>query len=116
VADALSRLDMLADHPVSEEEVTEMFAADSDTGTWAKAFPLAYSNIEDHQKNDPEIQNAFRDKKALYKETVYLCGDHSHTLITKNDKIVLPEIQKAFWDKKALYKETVSCVVVTAIR
>jgi hypothetical protein len=33
VADALSRLDMLADHPVSQEEVAEMFAADSDTGT-----------------------------------------------------------------------------------
>jgi hypothetical protein len=91
VADALSRLDMLADHPVSEEEVAEMFAADSDTGTWAKAFPLAYSNIEDHQKNDPDIQKAFRDKKDLYKETVYPCGDHSYTLITKNDKIVLPK-------------------------
>jgi hypothetical protein len=63
VADALSRLDMLADHPVGEEEVAEMFAADSDTGTWAKAFPLAYSNIEDHQKNDPEIQKDFQDKK-----------------------------------------------------
>jgi hypothetical protein len=54
---------MLADHPVGEEEVAEMFAADSDTGTWAKAFPLAYSNIEDHQKNDPEIQKDFQDKK-----------------------------------------------------
>jgi RNase H-like domain found in reverse transcriptase len=59
VADALSRLDMLADHPVSKEEVAEMFAADSDTGTWAKVFPLAYSNIEDYQKNDPKIQKAF---------------------------------------------------------
>jgi hypothetical protein len=61
VADAPSRLDMLADHPVSEEEVAEMFPADSDTGTWAKAFPLAYSNIVDHQKNSPEIQKAFWD-------------------------------------------------------
>jgi hypothetical protein len=51
---------MLADHPVtSKEEVTEMFPADSDMGTWTKAFPLAYSNIEDHQKNDPKIQKAF---------------------------------------------------------
>jgi RNase H-like domain found in reverse transcriptase len=82
VADALSRLDMLADHPVSEEEVAEMLA---------KVFPLAYSNIEDHQKNDPEIQKAFREKKDLYKEMVYPCADHSYTLITKNDKIVLPK-------------------------
>jgi Integrase zinc binding domain len=91
VADALSRLDMLADHPVSKEEVTEMFAADSGTGTWAEAFPLAYSNIEDHQKNDPELQKAFQEKKDLYKEMVYPCGDHSYTQITKNDMIVLPK-------------------------
>jgi Integrase zinc binding domain/RNase H-like domain found in reverse transcriptase len=91
VADALSRLDMLADHPVSEEQVAEMFAPDSDMCTWAKAFPLAYLNIEDHQKNDPEIQKAFQEKKDLYKEMVYLCGDHSFTLITKNDKIILPK-------------------------
>jgi RNase H-like domain found in reverse transcriptase len=91
VADALSRLDMLADHPVSEEKVAEMFATDSDTGTQAKVFPLVYSNIEDQQKKNPEIQKAFQDKKDLYKETVYPCGDHSYMLITKNDKIFLPK-------------------------
>jgi hypothetical protein len=71
VADALSRLDMLADHPVREEEIAEMFAADSDTGTWAKASPLAYSNIEDHQKNDPEIQKAFL-KTYIRKRSIHV--------------------------------------------
>jgi hypothetical protein len=97
VADALSRLDMLADHRVSKEKVAEMFAADSDTGTWAKTFPLAYLNIKDHQRNYPEIQKAFWDKKDLYKETVYPCGDHGYMLITKNDKIVLPKALQTAW-------------------
>jgi hypothetical protein len=61
---------MLADHPVSEEKVAEMFAADSDTGTWAKAFPLAYSNIEDHQKDDPEIQKR-HSRISLYGSVIY---------------------------------------------
>ena len=46
VADALSRLDMLATHPPTEEQVAELFAATAN-GTWAKAFPLSYPQIED---------------------------------------------------------------------
>jgi hypothetical protein len=96
VADALLRLDMLASHPQSEEDIAELFAAD--TSMWAKAFPLAYSNIEDHQKTDPEIQKAFLEKKDVYKETEFPSGDKTYKLVTKNDKIVLP---------KALQKEAV---------
>jgi hypothetical protein len=45
VADALSRLDMLADHPVSEEEVAEMFDADSDTGRMRPALLNLYPHL-----------------------------------------------------------------------
>ena len=51
MADALSRLDMLADHLVSEEEVAEMFAADAQT--FMKAFPLSYEDIELSQWTGP---------------------------------------------------------------
>jgi hypothetical protein len=96
VADALSRLDMIADHPLSEEDVAELFAADK--SIWAKAFPLSYGNIEDHQKRDPDIKKALLDKKTLFKETVYPSGDKAFKLVTKDNKIVLP---------KALQREAV---------
>jgi hypothetical protein len=89
VADALSRLDMLATHPESDEEIAELFAAD--TSTWAKAFPLAYRDIETSQSTDAEIQKLILDKPEVYKESEFPCGDYTYKLITKEDKIVLPK-------------------------
>ena len=50
VADALSRLDMLATHPTIEEEVANLYATTANRN-WAKAFPLSYVQIEDCQKH-----------------------------------------------------------------
>ena len=46
VADALSRLDMLATHPPTEGQVAELYTATAN-GTWAKAFLLSYAQLED---------------------------------------------------------------------
>jgi hypothetical protein len=75
VADALSRLDMLASHPESDEEIAELLAAD--TSTWAKAFPLAYRDIETSQSTDAEIQKLILDKPEVYKESEFPCGSQS---------------------------------------
>ena len=96
VADALSRLDMLADHPVSEEDVAEMFAADD--MIWSKEFPLSYANIADRQSRDVAIRKFIRTNAKGYAKTVFPSGDKKFTLVTKNGKIVLP---------KALQKEGV---------
>ena len=88
VADALSRLDMLADHPVSEEEVAEMFAADAQT--FMKAFPLSYEDIAQRQTTDVFIRKALRTNMKGYEKTVYPSGEKKFTLVTKNGKIVLP--------------------------
>ena len=70
VADALSRLDMLADHPVSEEEVAEMFAADAQT--FMKAFPRSYEDIAQRQTTDVFIHKALRTNMKGYEKTVCL--------------------------------------------
>jgi len=86
VADALSRLDMLASHPASEEEVAEMFATEADI--WAKAFPLSYEDIAKAQETDEYIQKVLQEKKPGYEKTVYPSGEKKFTLITRNDKIM----------------------------
>ena len=49
VADALSRLDMIATHPPTEEEVANLFATIAN-GHWVKASPLSYAHIANCQK------------------------------------------------------------------
>ena len=103
MADALSRLDMLADHPVSEEEVAKMFTADAQT--FMKAFPLSYEDIAQRQTTDVFIRKALHEKLKGYEKTVYPSGEKKFTLVTKNGKIVLPtalQKQGVQWYHEAL--------------
>ena len=71
VADALSRLDMIATHPPTEEEVAKLYAATAN-GTWAKAFPLSYAQIEDRQKRDHPLCRLLKESTPTNTKKQYL--------------------------------------------
>jgi hypothetical protein len=100
VADALSRLDMTEESTSEDDDsVPSLYAAELcavDAAILDDRFPLAYHNIQECQKADPEIQKLLTTKDD-YKETEFPSSDKSFTLVTKDDKIVVPKVlQKRF--------------------
>ena len=74
---------------MSNDDIASLFAADEED--YPTKFPLSYNEIEDRQKDDPEIQKLLREKPQQYKKTRYKFGDTQYSLVTKDDKIVVPK-------------------------
>ena len=89
VADTLSRLDK-TNKELQMHEMPKTFGME-DNELPQYVFPLKYSRIERHQKQDAALQ-----KKALEHPSYTLklfCGGNrtAHKLIVKNNKIVVPK-------------------------
>jgi hypothetical protein len=82
VADALSRLDIVANprepgEQMEPDEIASLFAADADD--YPTKFPLSYEEIEQRQKDDADIQKLRREKPDSYKKTKFDFGDTGTT-------------------------------------
>jgi hypothetical protein len=97
VADALSRLDLTdgEDKVSTDNNNPGLFLAECcamDKAILDDRFPLAYYNILECQKEDPEIQKYLADGKEGYKEEAFPSNERSFKLVAKDGKIVVPKV------------------------
>ena len=89
VADALSRM-RLTEEEFSPEAFA--FCAEVEAGDFPTDYPLSYKEVEYLQGKDNKLQKDLKSKKTanLCVKKEFRHSDKTHSLITRDDKIVIP--------------------------